>query len=42
MNLTQADLDCLRNKENHFRLTTKTKKGLYTSMLSTWGVKPNQ
>lgn len=42
MSLTQADLDCLRNKENHFRLTTKTKKGLYTSMLSTWGVKPNQ
>ncbi len=42
MSFTQADLDSLRNKENQFRLTTKTKKGIYTGMLTTWGVKPNE
>jgi hypothetical protein len=32
----------LRNKENEFRAVTKTKKGIYTAFISTWGVKPNQ
>lgn len=29
----------LRNKETEFRKATKTKKGLYTTMVTTWGVK---
>jgi hypothetical protein len=32
----------LRNKEAKFREATNTKKGIYTTMISTWGVKPNQ
>lgn len=32
----------LRNKENEFRAVSKTKKGIYTAFISTWGVKPNQ
>ena len=32
----------LRNKENHFREATKTRKGLYTVMLTTWGLQKNQ
>ncbi len=35
-------LQRLRNKENQFRASTKTKKGVYTVMITTWGVKPNQ
>ena len=35
-------LDSLRNKENQFRVATKTKKGIYTTMITTWGVKTNQ
>ena len=35
-------LQRLRNKENQFRASTKTKKGIYTVMITTWGVKPNQ
>jgi len=37
-----AYLKKLRKKENEFRTSTKTKKGIYTAMLSTWGVKSNQ
>lgn len=29
----------LRNKETEFRLATGSKKGLYTTMITTWGVK---
>ena len=32
----------LRNKENQFRTSTKTKKGVYTVFISTWGIKSNQ
>lgn len=32
----------LRDKENQFRVSTGTKKGLYTVMITTWGVKSNQ
>lgn len=35
-------LQRLRNKENQFRASTKTKKGIYTVMITTWGVKLNQ
>jgi hypothetical protein len=35
-------LQKLRNKENQFRASTKTKKGFYTVMITTWGVKSNQ
>ena len=35
-------LSRLRNKENKFRTATKTKKGIYTAMITTWGVKTNQ
>ena len=35
-------LQRLRNKENQFRASTKTKKGIYTVLISTWGVNPNQ
>jgi hypothetical protein len=35
-------LKALRNKENQFRASTKTKKGVYTVMMTTWGVKQNQ
>lgn len=40
--LDQGYLDRLRNKENQFRISSKTKKGIYTSMLTTWGIKTNQ
>jgi AAA+ ATPase superfamily predicted ATPase len=40
--LDEAYLKKLRNKENQFRTSTKTKKGIYTVMISTWGIKPNQ
>ncbi len=40
--MDQAYLDRLRNKENQFRAATKTKKGIYTAMLTTWGVKTNK
>ena len=32
----------LRKKENEFRAATKSKKGIYTVLISTWGVKQNQ
>lgn len=35
-------LQKLRNKENQFRESTNTKKGIYTVMITTWGVKSNQ
>lgn len=35
-------LGSLRNKESQFRAATKNKKGIYTAMISTWGVKWNQ
>jgi AAA+ ATPase superfamily predicted ATPase len=40
--LTADYLKKLRNKETQFRAATKTKKGIYTVMITTWGVKPNQ
>ncbi|MBT6836783.1 MAG: hypothetical protein HOA61_12135, partial [Bacteroidetes bacterium] len=35
-------LQGLRNRENQFRASTKTKKGINTVMITTWGVKSNQ
>ena len=35
-------LQRLRNKENQFRVSTKTKKGIYMVMITTWGVNLNQ
>ena len=35
-------LQRLRNKENQFRASTKTKKGIYTVMITPWGIKSNQ
>ena len=35
-------LEKLRTKEREFRNYTKTKKGIYTSFISTWGIKSNQ
>ncbi len=32
----------LRNKETQFRLSRKSKKSLYTVLISSWGLKPNQ
>ncbi len=32
----------LRNKENEFRKARKSKKGIYTAFITTWGVKENQ
>lgn len=32
----------LRNKETQFREATKTRKGIYTVMLTTWGLQKNQ
>ena len=32
----------LRNKETQFRNTTKTRKGIYTVFITTWGIKSNQ
>ena len=40
--LTAEYLKKLRNKEAEFKLSTKTKKGIYTVMITTWGVKRNQ
>jgi len=40
--IDQGYLNRLRTKENQFRSATKTKKGIYTSMITTWGVKANQ
>jgi hypothetical protein len=39
--MDQGYLDRLRNKETQFRISRKTKKGIYTSMLTTWGINPN-
>lgn len=35
-------LEKLRNKENQIRNSTETKKGIYTVMLTTWGVTENK
>ena len=35
-------LQGLRTRENQFRASTKTKKGINTVMITTWGVKSNQ
>ena len=35
-------LNRLRYKENEFRTAIKIKKGIYTAIISTWGVKNNQ
>ncbi len=35
-------LQKLRKKESQFRLTTGTKKSIYTIIISTWGLNPNQ
>lgn len=35
-------LTSLRNKENQFKTATKTKKSIYTVMITTWGVNLNQ
>ncbi len=32
----------LRKKESQFRLSTDTKKSIYTVLVSTWGLNPNQ
>lgn len=38
----KAYLEQLRNKENQFRSSRKTRKGIYTAILTTWGVTNNQ
>lgn len=40
--MDSAYLQKLRNKENQFRVSTKTKKGISTAMLTTWGIEVNQ
>jgi uncharacterized protein len=40
--LDAANLKSLRKKQNEFRISTKTKKGLNTAIISTWGIKSNQ
>ncbi len=35
-------LQRLRNKKKQFRESTRTKKGIYTVMITTWGIKSNQ
>jgi len=35
-------LERLRNKESQFKLSTKTKKGIYTVMITPWGVNSNK
>ena len=40
--LDQHLLQQLRTKENEFRKTTKTKKSIYTCLISTFGIKPNE
>jgi len=40
--LDASYLKKLRTKEDQFRLATKTKKGIKTAMITTWGVKSNQ
>jgi AAA+ ATPase superfamily predicted ATPase len=40
--LDADDLKRLRNKEKEYRNDTKTKKAIYSVMLSTWGVNENQ
>lgn len=35
-------LERLRHKERQFKSATKTRKSIYTSMISTWGAKMNQ
>ena len=38
----KAYLKKLRNKENQFRASIKTRKGIYTVMITTWELKSNQ
>jgi len=40
--LDQQLLQQLRTKENEFRKTTKTKKSIYTCLISIFGIKPNE
>jgi AAA+ ATPase superfamily predicted ATPase len=40
--IDKSYLSQLRNKENEFRTATKTKKGIYSAFISTWGVTKNQ
>ncbi len=40
--IDQDYFNILRNKENQYRNATKTKKSIYTAMVTTWGVKANQ
>ena len=40
--LDASYLKKLRNKENQFRTSTKTKKSIYTVMITTWGLKSNK
>jgi hypothetical protein len=40
--IDQDYFNILRNKENQYRTATKTKKSIYTAMVTTWGVKTNQ
>jgi hypothetical protein len=40
--LDQHLLQQLRTKENEFRKTTKTKKSIYTCLISTFGIKSNE
>jgi len=40
--IDEAYLEKLRNKENQFRDSTETKKGIYTVMITTWGVTENK
>ena len=35
-------LQRLRNKENQFRISTNTRKGIYSVMITTWGIIPNK
>lgn len=40
--LDAAYLKSLRNKESQFRVSTGSRKGIYTVLISTWGLNPNQ
>jgi hypothetical protein len=40
--IDEAYLEKLRNKENHFRNSTETKKGISTVLMTTWGVTENK
>ena len=42
LSFNENTLNQLRKKENEFRKTTQTKKSIYTCLISTFGIKPNQ